>query len=149
MVTRKRFTAYYRWSGTGVETPAADGVFAGTALLHHCVGLFESTLWPFTVAIPMSKPRFSTTRMVSNAVAVEHPVVAAATMPAAAFSSLGQFTTRTVIVRTCDERPFMVNVPSLIPAATVISTTMVQHHVKKPIGEFSLTLASMSDKFYL
>ena len=32
---------------------------------------------------------------------------------------------------------------------SVISTTMVQHHVKKPIGEFSLTLASMSAIFYL
>jgi hypothetical protein len=26
---------------------------------------------------------------------------------------------------------------------------MLQHHVKKPIGEFSLTLASMPDIFYL
>jgi hypothetical protein len=32
---------------------------------------------------------------------------------------------------------------------SVLSTTMVQHHVKKPIGEFSLTLASMSAIFYL
>jgi hypothetical protein len=37
------YTAYYRWSGTGVETPSADGVFAGTAPLHHSEGLFERT----------------------------------------------------------------------------------------------------------
>ena len=32
---------------------------------------------------------------------------------------------------------------------SVISTTMIQHHVKKPVGEFSLTLASMPAIFYL
>jgi hypothetical protein len=75
------YTAYDRWSGTGVETPPADEVSAGTAPLHRSVELFERTLWRFTVAIPMSNPRFSTTRMVLNSVAVEHPVVAAATTP--------------------------------------------------------------------
>ena len=112
------YTGYYRWSGACAETPSADELLAGTAPLHHSVGPFEKTLWRLTLAIPISKPRLSSTRIVSNPVDVEHSFVAAATMPAAvAFSSLGQFTTRTVIVRTCDERPFMVNVPSFIPTA--------------------------------